>query len=131
MGRFVKFDTMMVNTELYIDVDEIVTVVGNDNASSVIVSNGRQYDLNTGINETLALVNGETVKAIKKNRLMGMPLDELGLSVRTYNCLHRAGMSVVEDVVTAADNGRLIRVRNLGPTSYKEVTDKIAKLRGE
>lgn len=49
-----------------------------------------------------------------------MRIDELDLSVRTYNCLRRAGISTVEDLcnITVED---MYKVRNLGRKSLEEV----------
>lgn len=50
-------------------------------------------------------------------------INELGLSVRTHNCLRRAGINTVQDIV---DNySRLHKARSLGKVSYKEITEKI------
>jgi DNA-directed RNA polymerase subunit alpha len=57
-----------------------------------------------------------------------MYLDELNLSVRTYNCLKRAGIDTVENLcdMTAED---MMRVRNLGRKSLEEVI-KVMKANG-
>lgn len=52
------------------------------------------------------------------------PLDELELSVKTYNCLIRAGVNTIDDLtrMTASD---VMRVRNLGRRSLEEVISKM------
>ena len=52
------------------------------------------------------------------------PLDELELSVKTYNCLSRAGVNTIDDLtrMTASD---MMRVRNLGRRSLEEVISKM------
>jgi len=50
-------------------------------------------------------------------------IDELGLSVRAWNCLRRANINTVQDIVDNYDN--LTRVRNLGQKAYDEVVEKI------
>lgn len=52
------------------------------------------------------------------------PLDELELSVKTYNCLIRAGVNTIDDLtrMTASD---MMRVRNLGRRSLEEVISKM------
>lgn len=53
------------------------------------------------------------------------PLEELDLSIRSYNCLKRASCNTVGDVKKLIDEGTLERVRNLGKKSYMEVVEKI------
>ena len=50
-------------------------------------------------------------------------IDELNLSVRAWNCLRRANINTVQDIVDNYDN--LTRVRNLGQKAYDEVIEKI------
>ncbi|MDO5397554.1 MAG: DNA-directed RNA polymerase subunit alpha C-terminal domain-containing protein [bacterium] len=51
-------------------------------------------------------------------------LESLGLSVRTYNCLSRAGVKTLEDIVKM-NPAELRKIRNLGPQSYNEVAMRI------
>ena len=53
-----------------------------------------------------------------------MPIEELNISVRTYNCLRRHGVSTVGELseMTKED---LMRVRNLGRKNYDEVLEKL------
>ena len=52
------------------------------------------------------------------------PLDELGLSVKTYNCLRRAGVSTIDDL-TRMTKDDMMRVRNLGRRSLEEIIGKM------
>ena len=63
--------------------------------------------------------NGETV-----NKGMVMMIEDLDLSVRSYNCLKRAGIQTVEELTQKTEE-EMMRVRNLGKKSLKEVKDKI------
>lgn len=49
-------------------------------------------------------------------------LEEMNLSVRSYNCLKRAGCNKLGDVLALVQDGRLMRVRNMGRKSAEEVT---------
>lgn len=62
-----------------------------------------------------------------KEKVLEMPIEELELSVRSYNCLKRAGIMTVEDLAkkTQAD---MMKVRNLGKKSLDEVTNKLYAL---
>lgn len=59
--------------------------------------------------------------------LSDLPIDELELSVRAYNCLRRAGCCSVGDVLRLAEDSEkgLMRIRNLGTKSAKEILEKI------
>ena len=63
----------------------------------------------------------------KRERILEMPIEDLELSVRSYNCLKRAGISTVQDLSnkTEAD---MMKVRNLGKKSLDEVTNKLHSL---
>lgn len=63
----------------------------------------------------------------KRERILEKPIEDLELSVRSYNCLKRAGISTVQDLAnkTEAD---MMKVRNLGKKSLDEVTNKLHSL---
>jgi len=56
-----------------------------------------------------------------------MIIEDLDLSVRSYNCLKRAGIQTVEELTQKTEE-EMMRVRNLGKKSLKEVKDKLAAL---
>ena len=55
-------------------------------------------------------------------------IEELELSVRSYNCLSHANLLTVDDVYNAYFNGMLINVRNLGRRGYEEVRAKLVSI---
>ena len=63
----------------------------------------------------------------KKEKVLEMSIEELELSVRSYNCLKRANISTVEDLVSKTQND-MMKVRNLGRKSFDEVTAKLHSL---
>ena len=63
----------------------------------------------------------------EKEKVLEMNIDELELSVRSYNCLKRAGIQTVEELTQRTED-EMMRVRNLGKKSLKEVKDKIYDL---
>lgn len=86
-------------------------------------------DLLTHVNESVADmesvmkdVNGESPK-----NMQSMAIEDLDLSVRSYNCLKRAGIQTVEELTQRSEE-EMMRVRNLGKKSLKEVKDKIYEL---
>ncbi|MGI6115462.1 MULTISPECIES: DNA-directed RNA polymerase subunit alpha [unclassified Clostridium] len=63
----------------------------------------------------------------KKEKILEMSIEELDLSVRSYNCLKRAGINTVEELVMRSE-GDMMKVRNLGRKSLEEVVQKLAGL---
>ena len=60
----------------------------------------------------------------KKEKVLEMPIEELELSVRSYNCLKRAGILTVEDLTNRTE-ANMMKVRNLGKKSLDEVINKL------
>lgn len=63
----------------------------------------------------------------KKEKVLEMSIEELDLSVRSYNCLKRAGINTVEDLANKTED-EMMKVRNLGRKSLEEVLNKMADL---
>ena len=63
----------------------------------------------------------------KKERVLEMTIEELDLSVRSFNCLKRAGIDNVEDLINRTEED-MIKVRNLGRKSLEEVIQKLHSL---
>ena len=66
-------------------------------------------------------------KETKKEKVLEMTIEELDMSVRSFNCLKRAGIDTIEDLTnkTEAD---MMKVRNLGKKSLEEVILKLHSL---
>ena len=62
-----------------------------------------------------------------KDKLLKTPIEDLEFSVRSYNCLKRAGIHTVADIVNKTEQD-MIKVRNLGKKSLDEVIKKVAEL---
>ncbi|AUS98118.1 DNA-directed RNA polymerase subunit alpha [Clostridium thermosuccinogenes] len=63
----------------------------------------------------------------KKEKVLEMTIEELDLSVRSYNCLKRAGINTVEDLTNRTEED-MMKVRNLGRKSLEEVLQKLGAL---
>ncbi len=63
----------------------------------------------------------------KKEKILEMTIEELDLSVRSYNCLKRAGINTVDDLTQRSEED-MMKVRNLGRKSLEEVIQKLATL---
>ncbi|MGX8797193.1 DNA-directed RNA polymerase subunit alpha [Fusibacter sp. JL298sf-3] len=86
--------------------------------------------LNLFINMTDS-VNGVEIMVEKeediKEKVLEMTIEELDLSVRSYNCLKRAGINTVEELTNKSEED-MMKVRNLGKKSLEEVRFKLAEL---
>lgn len=63
----------------------------------------------------------------KPDQALSMSIDELELSVRSYNCLKRAGINTVEELISKTPD-EMMKVRNLGKKSLDEVLEKLKEL---
>ena len=63
----------------------------------------------------------------KKEKVLEMTIEELDLSVRSYNCLKRAGINTVEELSNKSEDD-MMKVRNLGKKSLEEVIHKLEEL---
>lgn len=63
----------------------------------------------------------------KKEKILEMSIEELDLSVRSFNCLKRANINTVEELVQRSEED-MMKVRNLGRKSLEEVAQKLAAL---
>ena len=81
-------------------------------------------DLSETTKNTQVMVEKEESK---KEKVLEMSIEELELSVRSYNCLKRAGISTVEDLTNKSISD-MMKVRNLGKKSLDEVTAKLHSL---
>ena len=81
-------------------------------------------DLSEATRNTEIMVEKEESK---KEKVLEMAIEELDLSVRSYNCLKRAGIVNVEDLTNKTED-EMMKVRNLGRKSLEEVTNKLHSL---
>lgn len=64
---------------------------------------------------------------VKKEKVLETTIEELDLSVRSFNCLKRAGINTVEDIIQRTEE-EMMKVRNLGRKSLEEVINKLSSL---
>ena len=64
------------------------------------------------------------VVEVTEDKFENMPIEELELSVRSYNCLKRAGIATVAELTQKTED-EMMKVRNLGKKSLKEVKEKL------
>jgi len=81
-------------------------------------------DLSETAKNTQVMVEKEESK---KEKILEMSIEDLELSVRSFNCLKRAGIATVEDLANKTESD-MMKVRNLGKKSLDEVTNKLHSL---
>ncbi len=80
--------------------------------------------LKEGMEDTAIMIEKEEEE---KDKVLDMTIEELDLSVRSYNCLKRAGINTVLEL-TQKTKDEMMKVRNLGKKSLEEVTEKMGAL---
>ncbi|MCI8555724.1 MAG: DNA-directed RNA polymerase subunit alpha [Clostridia bacterium] len=119
VGQSVNFDklTLEVETNGTTPAREIVSLAGK-----IVMEHINLFvELCAQIANSDILVSREEDKQVK---LMELPIEEMDLSVRSYNCLKRAGINNVEDL-TKKSRGDMLKVKNLGIKSIDEVIAKL------
>lgn len=111
---------MYVNTNGSITPEECMAL-----ASKILIEHfGIVSDLNS-ISDVAGLMAEKQVDTITKT--LETPIEEIEFSVRAYNCLKRAGIHTVQDLINKKEN-EVTKIRNLGKKSLKEVLDKVAEM---
>lgn len=123
VGEDVKYDslTMEIWTDGSINPQKALSL-----AAKVLIDH---LDIVASINEDIlnmdnVIMEGTTEQPNKGQQMM---IEDLDLSVRSYNCLKRAGIQTVDELTQKTED-EMMRVRNLGKKSLKEVKDKLIEL---
>ena len=86
------------------------------------------FALFTDLSETMGSKSTVVEKAeTQRDKVMEMTIDDMDLSVRSYNCLKRANINTVEDLISKTED-EMMKVRNLGRKSLEEVINKLAMM---
>lgn len=118
-GRNANFETLVIS----------IVTDGSMKASDALALAGKILDehfkMFENLNEAVKNANVMAVNEEKpENKFNNMNLEELDLSVRSYNCLKRNGLKTIQDLCNMKES-ELMTVRNLGKKSYKEIIDKL------
>lgn len=122
VGNITDFDRLEleVTTNGTIDAKEAVSL-----AAKILNEHLNLFvDLSDGAKDAEILVEREETK---KGKVLEMTIEELDLSVRSFNCLKRASIDTVEDLISKTEE-EMIKVRNLGKKSLEEVVLKLQSL---
>lgn len=80
-------------------------------------------NLSEGVSQTETIMSDAQENT--KEKVLDLTIDELDLSVRSFNCLKRAGINTVENLINKSESD-MMKVRNLGRKSLEEVIAKLA-----
>lgn len=119
VGQNINFDKLILDTETNgaFSAVEIVSL-----AAKVLDDHIKMFvDLSETMGKMDILVSREEDK---QQKVLEMNIDDMDLSVRSYNCLKRAGIQTVEDLIKRTEED-MLKVRNLGRKSLDEVLEKI------
>ena len=122
VGQITDFDklTLDVHTNGTLVPDEAVSLAAK------VLSEHLSLFINLSENAKNAEVMVEK-EDNEKEKVLEMSIDELELSVRSYNCLKRAGINTVEELTNKTSED-MMKVRNLGRKSLEEVINKLAMM---
>lgn len=98
-------------------------------AASILISHLKLFQNMAGLTEEEEMEDGAFTEAEENDtaKVMEMTIEDLDLSVRSYNCLKRANINTVANL-TAKTEGEMMKVRNLGRKSLEEVKKKLQEL---
>ena len=86
------------------------------------------FMLFTDLSETMGNKSTVVEKAeAQRDKVLELTIEELDLSVRSFNCLKRANINTVEDLISKTED-EMMKVRNLGRKSLEEVINKLAMM---
>ena len=124
VGQITDYDklTLDVYTRGTLDPDEAVSL-----AAKVLSEHLKLFiDLSENAKTAEVMIEKEDNEK-EKEKVLEMNIDELELSVRSYNCLKRAGINTVEELCNKTSED-MMKVRNLGRKSLEEVLAKLKEL---
>ncbi len=121
VGQITDYDklTLEVWTNGVINANEAMSI-----GARILIEH---LNLFVGLSDDVALPKMVEKDEISQVKTLEMTIEDLDLSVRSFNCLKRAGIHTVEDLVNKTE-GEMMKVRNLGRKSFEEVMQKLASL---
>ena len=122
VGQMVDYDKLIIEvwTDGSLKADEALSL-----AAKVMTGHLELFiDLSEATKNTQVMIEKEESK---KEKVLETSIEELELSVRSFNCLKRAGISTVEDLTNRSE-ADMMKVRNLGKKSLDEVIAKLHSL---
>ena len=122
VGNMTDFDKLTL--EVWTD----TTIAARDAVSLGAKILCDHFALFTDLSDTLGDKSTVVEKAQdSKDKMLELTIEELDLSVRSFNCLKRANINTVEDLISKTED-EMMKVRNLGRKSLEEVINKLAMM---
>ena len=131
-----KYEALMVTGKLEVqfegqemllsEIAKLQNCIKKEDFVAGAISLGRLSELSKNCNaenenlEALAKFFSKCVAETESQQLMNMPIEQLSLSVRAFNCLKRAGINTFGEILEHSEDD-LHKVRNLGKTCFEEV----------
>ena len=122
VGQITDYDklTLEIWTNGTIKIDEAISL-----SAKILIEHFKLFmSLGVATNDVEIMIEKEEDK---KEKVLEMTVEELDLSVRSYNCLKRAGINTVQELATKSMDD-MMKVRNLGKKSLEEVERKLKEL---
>ncbi|MCR5805776.1 MAG: DNA-directed RNA polymerase subunit alpha [Oscillospiraceae bacterium] len=122
LGQVTDYDKLILDvwTNGTISAKEAVS-----QAANLLIEHLKSF---SNLSEETAIIEIMQEKDDKDNKkVLEMTIEELDLSVRSFNCLKRAGINTVEDLISKSEE-EMMKVRNLGKKSFDEVKEKLHSL---
>jgi DNA-directed RNA polymerase subunit alpha len=122
VGQITDYDklTLEIWTDGTIKIDEAISL-----SAKILIEHFKLFmSLTDNTNDVEIMIEKEDDK---KEKVLEMTVEELDLSVRSYNCLKRAGINTVQELATKSMDD-MMKVRNLGKKSLEEVERKLKEL---
>jgi len=122
VGQITDYDklTLEIWTNGTIKIDEAISL-----SAKILIEHFKLFmSLGVATNDVEIMIEKEEDK---KEKVLEMTVEELDLSVRSYNCLKRAGINTVQELAGKSMDD-MMKVRNLGKKSLEEVERKLKEL---
>ena len=121
-GEFTNFDKLIVDVETKQSVEPRDAVASA--GSTLVELFGLAKELN---DEAEGIEIGPAPVEIAASNDLSTPIEDLDLTVRSYNCLKREGINTVSELIALSED-QLMNIRNFGSKSVDEVRDKLTEL---
>ena len=121
-GEFTNFDKLIVDVETKSSVEPRDAVASA--GSTLVELFGLAKELNE---EAEGIEIGPAPVEVAASNELSTPIEDLDLTVRSYNCLKREGINTVSELIALSED-QLMNIRNFGSKSVDEVRDKLTEL---
>jgi DNA-directed RNA polymerase subunit alpha len=111
--------TIDVTTNGVVDANEAVVYAGKILA--------RHFDIVNDLSESIPDITLKPSDEEAMKKTLAVPIEDVQLSVRSFNCLKRAGVNTIEDLTNMTES-EMMKIRNLGKKSFDEIRDLLREM---